>query len=50
MADRIGIEPTLRLIAPLPLAAALCALPLRAGVPLEAAGHASDGRPSSLGV
>jgi hypothetical protein len=33
MADRFGIEPTLAAIAFLPLLAALCAVPLPAGVP-----------------
>jgi hypothetical protein len=33
MADRFGIEPTLTVIAFLPLLAALCAIPLPAEVP-----------------
>jgi hypothetical protein len=45
IADRIGIEPTLRGLALVPLAAAACALPLpsRAHV-------AAPARPSDLGV
>ena len=40
MADRFGIEPTLTLIAFLPLVAAACAVPLPGGPPHETAGHA----------
>ncbi|MFO7693556.1 MAG: MFS transporter [Vicinamibacterales bacterium] len=42
MADRFGIEPTLTLIACLPLLAALCAVPLPAGPPREDGDH-TDG-------
>ena len=46
MADRFGIEPTLTVIAFLPLLAALCAVPLPAGLPHEAAGHPDGGHPT----
>ena len=45
MADRFGIEPTLTVIAFLPLLAALFAVPLPGGLWHEAAGHAGGGRP-----
>jgi FSR family fosmidomycin resistance protein-like MFS transporter len=50
MADRLGIEPTLTLIALLPLLAALCAVPLPGGVPHEAAGHVDEGTAPSAGM
>jgi FSR family fosmidomycin resistance protein-like MFS transporter len=45
IADRIGIEPTLRGLALVPLAAALCALPLP-----ERGGVAAPSRPADIGV
>ena len=50
MADRFGIEPTLTVIACVPLLAALCAIPLPAGAALEAAGHDGAARPLSPGM
>jgi FSR family fosmidomycin resistance protein-like MFS transporter len=43
MADRIGIEPTLTVIAFLPLLAAVCAAPLPADVPITPDGPAEGG-------
>jgi FSR family fosmidomycin resistance protein-like MFS transporter len=43
MADRFGIEPTLTVIAFLPLLAALCSVPLPGGLPHETAGRVDGG-------
>jgi FSR family fosmidomycin resistance protein-like MFS transporter len=50
MADRVGIEPTLTVIACLPLLAALCAVPLPGGVPHEADGHIDGETPPPIGI
>jgi len=50
MADRVGIEPTLTVIAFLPLLAAACAVPLPGGVPREAVGQFQAEAPPSPGM
>jgi FSR family fosmidomycin resistance protein-like MFS transporter len=50
MADRVGIEPTLAVIAFLPLLAALCAVPLPGSAPHESAGYRGADTPPSLGM
>jgi FSR family fosmidomycin resistance protein-like MFS transporter len=50
MADHVGIEPTLTVIAFLPLLAALCAVPLPGGVLHDPAGHAGEGIAPLTGI
>jgi fucose permease len=50
LADRVGVEPTLSLIACLPLMAALCAAPLPGGGAGDAAGHRNAGARSLAGM
>jgi len=50
MADRVGIEPTLTIIACLPLAAALCAAPLPGAAVHAAAASRDEGAEPAVGI